>query len=766
MSERWGDTPELLAVFREEAAERLSSLDDGLLALERDPADAEVLERIRRDAHSIKGSAKLLGFDLVSGVAHRMEDLLLAVSARSVQMSPSVMDALLAGSDTLRDLVADPDDGPDPAPVLAVLEEHLTADAAVSEVAAGAVVQDAGEAGGAESDVTDGGVPRMAVIDLGGDAGEPGGETASTPSGDDESATATGTSRQQAGGFVRLDAAKVYALVDAVGEAVVGHAGIEEAAIRLSALTRTFDSTVRRLTVENVRSEELLEYVRSVREELAGLVTDVSEAVDESRKRMELVQAAGGRLAMLPTSHLFSPLPRLVRDLSRTQGKEGDLEIDEADAELDKQVMERIAEPVRALIINAVDHGIESAAERVAQGKPRRARVILRARQQGGQVAIEVEDDGRGIDPGRVHEKAVLAGLAEPDEPLDRADMVRLLFSPGFSTATDVTDVSGRGVGLDIVRDSVDALRGGIELETAPGQGTRFILTLPTTMAIMEGVLVRVGGGLVTIPVTAVDEVLGVPEGDIRDVAGRHAIVLRDQVLTLVSLGEILGIPADEGVADVPGADTDPGTDPEGVPVVVLSHSGRSAAFRVDALSGRREIMLKELGTFLGHVTHVAGATILGDGSVVPVVDPASVLEAVRKVEKGAARVPRAPSPAGSRRILVVDDSRPIREMLSSILEGAGFDVTLASDGVEAVATLQSQRFDAVVTDVEMPQMNGLDLCRHVRGAHGDLPVVVLTSRAEDEQRREGMEAGADAYMTKNEFDQATFVGLLRTLVG
>lgn len=877
MNERWGDTPELMRVFQEEATERLASLDEGLLHLERNPGDAETLERIRRDAHSIKGSAKLLGFDVVNAVAHRMEDLLLALSNGSIEFASGAMDALLIGCDTLRGLVVEPDTPEDASSAIALLESRLVPAHPQEEVAASSLVTEAtvpsasvrpvpesppespaAPETGSQAAPTP--VPQMSVIDL---AAPPlprdpaPAEAASVPATvprppeptspppppptlpsrprtpETQAATSdptlprvaaqapvlgepevsqvlpipippvvprppqaaagparapvlggVGDSRSGAGnhmrqtppeapekrdgrGFVRLDVKKVFEIVDAVGEAVVGHSGIEERAAHLGALARNIDLVARRVASDSVQPEELVGLFKSLREEFTRLATDMTEAVDESRKRMELVQAAGSRLAMLPTDQLFAPLPRLVRDLSRQLGKDVDLRIEDADAELDKQVMERIAESVRALIINAVDHGIETPPERAARGKPSRARVVLRARQQGGQVAIEVEDDGRGIDPARVQEKAVAAGLAEPDEPLDRADMVRLLFSSGFSTAAKVTEVSGRGVGLDIVRDAVDSLRGEIEVESQPGVGTRFILTLPTTMAIIEAILVRVGNSVFCMPVTAVDEVLGVTPASIRTVAGRSAIVVREHILTLASLGQVLGVASDSDLASAGSvAFAEDPSAPETVPVVVLSHSGRSAAFSIDALTGRREIMLKDVGSFLGSVLHVAGATILGDGSVVPVLDPASLLHEVRRTEKAVRKPAGTDVQPGRKRVLVADDSRPIREMLKSILEGAGFEVETAVDGADAIVLLQASGFDVVVTDVEMPHMTGLDVCRRIRAGNADLPVVMLTSRNTEEQKREGMEAGANAYLTKNEFDQATFVGLIRTLVG
>ncbi|MBX7161908.1 MAG: response regulator, partial [Acidimicrobiia bacterium] len=477
---------------------------------------------------------------------------------------------------------------------------------------------------------------------------------------------------------------------------------------------------------------------------------DLDDVADTSRKQVEALQERALALAAFAAATAMAPLPRLARDLCRELSKQASLVVDDGDVELDKQVLERIAEPLRALVINALDHGVESPDERSAAGKDPTATVSITARQRGGQVVIEVSDDGRGVDVDAVRRRGVAAGWLSGEEEISAADLGGLLFRPGFSTAQQSTTTSGRGVGLDIVRDAIDALKGGIEVYTEAGSGTTFVLTVPTTLSIVVGVTVVSGGRTYALPVSAVSEVVQVPADEIRTVAGRDVVDLRGEVLPLVSLSGLIGGDADR----------------EGGPVMVLSSAGRSLAVRVENLVGQREIVVKNLGSFVRGVRHVGGASILGNGEVILVLDPSSLLAAGRL--GSAARVP-GPShhqAAANPRVLVVDDAAPIREMVRAILEAAGFDVTTAADGVEALAGYEHETaFDAVVSDVQMPQMDGLELCAALRERGVTVPIVMLTSLGSDDDRRRGLDAGADAYLTKADFDQVELVELLRSMV-
>jgi len=765
MSGRWGDKPELFEVFRSEATERLASLSDGLLALEAQGHAPGILQRICRDAHSIKGSAKLLGFDTICDVAHHMEDVLVVLRDGRRPLTEDVCDLLLSACDALETLVesGSPDATPEIEELCARLSGAVTPPAQTppappdaAEEVAGTLLQDPpsmNPAADTAPPLEPAGAP---VVEPMGDLPAPAvPEDGTTPERVPQPAPAETpeTAMEQVagtGGTVRLETYKVYALIDAVGEAVIGQVTLKERSQRLADLFRRVDAKARRLVpdIDMNRVPQLVEAFQQVREELAGLSVDLDDLVDEGRKQVEALQERAMALATFPASTILAPLPRLARDLCRQLAKEADLVVDDGGVELDKQILERIAEPLRALLINALDHGIEPPAEREAAGKPRRGTVTIRAHQQGGQVVIEVADDGRGVDLDSVRRRAVAAGWYGPDDVVDAADLGSLLFRPGFSTASRSTKTSGRGVGLDIVRDAIESLKGGIEVHT-DGPGTRFALTVPTTLSIVEGVMVTSGGRLYALPVSAVSEVVQVPDSEVQTVAGRSVVDLRGEILPLMPLGVLLGHEANQSSG----------------PVAILSYAGRSLALRVDDLGGQQEIVVKTLGSFVRNVRHVAGASILGNGDLVLVLDPASLLLAGRVAASGL-RAPAAAKQQRQARVLVVDDAAPIREMERSILEDAGFVVETACDGAEALDLLDHREFDAVVSDVQMPLKDGLELCADVRARWPRLPFVMVTSLSSDEDRRRGLETGADAYLTKAEFDQGILVEILMSLVG
>lgn len=731
MSQNWGERPELFEVFRGEVADRLASMGEGLLSIEADGVALPVLERISRDAHSIKGSARLLGFTAVCEVGHEMEELLVGLRDGTRQVTPETCDTLLAACDVLGRLVEDHVvDHTDESTAMCARLAGAEAAASV-EVAATAALPAPVTAPDARSGVE----PAPPEQPDASDRAHPG---------------RPGSERPERQATVRLETSKVYALIDAVGESTIAQVTVKERADRLGDLFRHVDARVRRFDhgVDPARGSQAVDLLRHVRDELAVLSFDLDDLADASRKQVEALQERAMALATFPAATVMAPLPRLARDLCRELSKQADLVVDHGDVELDKQVLERIAEPLRALVINALDHGVETPAERVGAGKPATATVSITARQRGGQVVIEVADDGRGVDVDAVRRRGIVAGWLSGEEEITAADLGGLLFRPGFSTAARSTTTSGRGVGLDIVRDAIDTLKGGIEVETDPGQGTRFVLTVPTTLSIVLGVTVVSGGRIYALPVSAVAEVVQVPDDEVRTVAGRRVVDLRGEVLPLVAMSDLIG----------GRPDRDDG------PVIVLTGVGRSLAVRVEDLVGQREIVVKNLGTFVGEVRHVGGASIMGNGDVILVLDPSSLLVTGRLGAAIPARVPELGDEPP--RVLVVDDAAPIREMVRAILETAGFEVVTAVDGAEALEAYEVQGpFDALVSDVQMPQMDGVELCASLRDRGEVVPFVMLTSLGSEDDRRRGLGAGADAYLTKADFDQVELVGLLRSLV-
>jgi chemotaxis protein histidine kinase CheA/CheY-like chemotaxis protein len=462
---------------------------------------------------------------------------------------------------------------------------------------------------------------------------------------------------------------------------------------------------------------------------------------------------------MVPLRRVVAAFPRLVREVAAACGKDVELVIEGDDVELDKQVLDGVADALKHLVINAVDHGCEPPAERVALGKPAKATVRVTARTAGGHVVIEVSEDGRGIDEDAVRAKAAERGLLPKDSTLTGSALLALLFTPEFSTAATVTETSGRGVGLDVVKTSVDELGGSIDVRSEVAQGTTFALTLPVTLGVMRCLIARLGAERFAIPVTSVVESIGLADAGVTSLAGMPVITRHGQSLPLLDLGDALAVPGERN----PRA------------VLVVRHGDRQLAWSVDRLEGETELVIKDLGSFIRRVPGVSGATIAGDGNVVCLLDLRDIAD--RALGLGGSgitkRMVAAATPDDVARkkakVLVVEDSLGVRELERVILEGAGYVVETAVDGLDGASRLRGDDIaDIVISDVEMPGMTGFELTRTIRRTKGweHVPVVIMTSLGNEDDRRQGLEAGASAYLLKGEFDQAELVETVRRLIG
>jgi chemosensory pili system protein ChpA (sensor histidine kinase/response regulator) len=469
---------------------------------------------------------------------------------------------------------------------------------------------------------------------------------------------------------------------------------------------------------------------------------------------------------MVPVGKLFARFARQVREAAKAAGKAVILEVSGESVEVDNTVIEQISDPLLHLVQNAIAHGIEPEAERRARGKAPHGTVYLSAYHRGGFVYIEVEDDGRGIDAAALAEEAVRQGFLRPDEAgrLSEREALNLVFLAGFSTASVVTTAAGRGVGMDVVRTNVARLNGEIDVETELGVGTRFTLKLPLTVVISDALLVRSGGQTLALPLNAVRLILSARPEEIQTVGRAEMVRVDDQLVELFRLDRVLGIPPDE---------------PRPVlPVVVVRAGGKAAAVAVDELGGKEEIVIKSLGGLLEGVGPFTAATISGEGRVILVLDPGRLVElgegSARGIAVGgrtaadeAGPVRARPPADGGRRVLLVDDSISVRKFVGHMLERAGFRVLTANDGAEALQQLTETAVDVVVTDLEMPRVNGYELIEDLRRrpATRNVPVVVLTTRAGEKHVSLARRLGVQHYVSKPE-DEHAFVGLIELLAG
>ena len=726
----WGDDPELVATFHAEVQERLGSLQAGLLTLEAHPSPRQVVMLLFRDAHTVKGSARMLGLDGVLHVAHTMEDLLGALRDGRFAVRRDHVDLLLAACDGIARALPGPDALDDDA--LAPLVAALTAATADLPFQ----------------------VPLLPAVDV-----------REQPS--DVAGPVEADVPRQGSDSVRVAASKVYDLLDAVGEADLGARRVEQTTgtlLQLAAEQSRWAASLRQAL--STKGETLppdialaLHRMTGAGDELAGTVRGLREIVESHRGGMALVRDGAMGLAMVPVRRVFAALPRILRDVAQATGKAVDLQLVGEDVELDKQVLDGIADALKHLVINAVDHGCEAPGERGT--KPVRATVTVSARSVGGTVAIEVSDDGAGVDEAAVRARAVDLGLLPQDTTLSGPALLAVLFTAAFTTSRTVTRTSGRGIGLDVVRSAVEDLGGSVEVRSVPGEGTSFVLVLPVTLGVLRCLVARVGDERYAVPVPGVVESLSLRDAQVHVLAGARVVLRHGVSVPLLDLGAVLGVPRS---GEPPRA------------ALVVRHAGGPGgqlAWAVDRLEGESELVVKDLGAFLGRVPGIAGATIDGDGSVVCLLD---LRELADRAVTGAPAAAAAPGPSvrqaltSSRRprVLVVEDSVGVRELERVILEGAGYQVETAVDGLDGASRLRDDPADLVLSDVEMPGMDGFDLTRTIRRTKGweDVPVVIMTSRGEDQARQAGLDAGCSAYLLKNDFDQQTLVSTVRRLVG
>ncbi|MCA1828647.1 MAG: response regulator [Myxococcales bacterium] len=727
----------LLATFQEELGEHVGALNENLLALEKDPAGPESPARVKslfRAAHSLKGAARSVSIRPIEEMCHHMEEVLRAVQGGVVTVEKEIFAILFAAADALddarkrlaggQDLAAGPLDELSPR-LAALAARQAKTPAPQPPVPSG----------------------RSSIL-------------LSAPPGE-----AVETGAAVAEGIVRVAAPKLDLLLARSGELLVAQGRLERAEARVAAIGDTLAQVGREL--KHRRQDQRLESGsagRSARAELEAKFGEARAAVDRlgitlRDDRRAIVRAASlmdeavRRMRLLPFAEACQALERAVRDLAKAKETEVELVVEGASIEIDRSILEGLRDPLRALVRNAVDHGIETPARRRAAGKPEQGRVVVAAAMRGSSIEVSVADDGSGVDLAAVRARARQRGLPLPHE--DR-DCFALLFEPGFSTAEQVTEISGRGVGLDIVKTSAEALHGRVELISEPGRGTRVILTLPATLTTIRALLLAAAGETFAVPAASVLRLLRIDSTGIRSAGGREVVPDGEgPPIPIVPLASVLGLRGGTGPAT------------RKVTAVVVGAPAR-VAFAVDELIAEREILVKALGPRIGQVGHVAGATILETGRVALILNVAELVRTAMERPGEAALAAGQAVPQARKRIILADDSVTTRNLERSILESAGYEVLIAVDGEQAWRLLLDRGADLLVSDVDMPRMGGISLCKAVRASKRfrDLPVVLVTGLESEEDRARGGEAGADAYIVKSSFDQRDLLSTISSLLG
>ena len=695
---------QLEAAFRVEAAEHLQVLSSGLLALEKTTVAEQqlpLIEAIYREVHSLKGAARAVNLTEVENSCQHIESIFAAWKRGEQRPTPDVLDTVHQALDDVRDKIT--------------------------------------------------GVPRQAGL------AAPAGETVRISIGKLD------TLLREA---EELLAAKLTSgqRVAELGEMATAFAAWKKEAARLQpelrALRRPGPGNAGQPDTNPGRLLEFcewnLDYIRTLETRWEALAQAARQDHHAMSRMVDKLLADAKKLTMLPFATVFHLLPKLVHDLCRDQGKEAELLLRGGEAEIDKRILEEMKDPLVHLVRNCVDHGLEPASERRRQGKPPCGTIAISAAEvEGNKIEVVVTDDGLGIDPAKVREAAIRQGVitAEAAGQLDEAGVRALIFQSEVSTRENVTALSGRGLGLAIVREKVEKLGGRVTVESQPGRGTTFRILLPLTIATYRGILIEVAGRVFVLPTANVAHVVRIKPESVKTVENRETLVVNGRALSLARLESVL-----ELTRSAPSPDTQV--------AVVLVVGDKQLAFAVDAVLNETEVLVKPFHKPLARVRNVAGATILGSGKVVPLLNVADLLKSAIHAHPP----PRLAAPVAEkqrRTVLVVEDSITSRMLLKNILESAGYRVKTAVDGVDALTALKVEDFDAVVSDIEMPRLNGFGLTEKIRGDKklANLPVVLVTALETAADRERGVDVGANAYIVKSSFDQSNLLEVIERLV-
>lgn len=779
------DRSAFISKFQEEAQDLLQRLNEGVITLEAEPENRALIDQMLRDAHTLKGSSRMVGLLDISDVAHRLEDIMVKVRDGEMAYTPEMSDSFFEALDAIVYLADNSGKNEGDVIDLEALQTKLTA---LAEGEAG----DETEAAPAKKPARKAPAKKAAAAKDTEEPSEDEGEPEHEASEADEHDDVDGDEHHDEGDgpkaaqrdeqlsakvqhTIRIRTSQVDRLLNLISEVVISQIKEEQRVVELrqgvADMGEVWQSWVRLkslITALAIDDEAMMALVDEM-STLDSLMSDRKreqsaflKAYSDDASRTSVVvtdlQEHGMRLRMLPVSTVFQTFPRAMRDLARSFKKDVELVLEGGDTELDKKVLEEINDPLIHIMRNAVDHGLESVDERKAAGKPAKGTIRMSARQEGDHIVIEVSDDGAGINPDHVRAAAIRKGYISESEASAMSDReaTYLIFEKGFSTSAIITEISGRGVGMDVVREFiVEKLKGQLDVDSEMGKGTTFRLTIPLTLAIIRALMLRVGDQVFALPTTSVDETLRVTPEEIIKVEGREVIRRQRRTVPLVKLGDVLGVTHE----DVERAK---------IPIATIGFSGHRMGFIVDALVGEQQIVIKPLGTHLLKVDNVAGVTVLGAGEVVPILNVPDLMDNARRRSGYRTAAAVVKEHTGPRKVLICEDSFTTRELERSIFEAAGYEVETAVDGALGFAKLKEGiAVDAVVTDVQMPNMTGFELTRAIKNdpTLAVIPVIIVTSLERDEEKAEGIDAGADAYITKSVFNQDTLLDTVERLI-
>ena len=757
----------MLDLFRMEADSQTQILTDGLLAMERHAGDAAAVESMMRAAHSIKGAAAIVGLQVVVQLAHGMEDSFVAAQHGRLKLTPERVDVLLSGVDLIVQLSRLDDAGAEAwlAANAAQIDQTLNAIAGIAELpelpalppSPPPLPPAAAPAPPVPADIA---APQAPLA--GGLAGE---EAAAVAAPRASGTAATTAAKAPAQNFdkllslaseSRINAHQMHPFIGALQRFKRNQSSLFSAIEHLhEAISRSGDAGLMEKSLLALQKTQPLK--QFMLEHIADIETYERRLLAVSQGMVDEVLA----LRMRPFRDGIHAFPRMVRDLARSLGKEVQLEIDGEDTLVDRDILAKIESPLNHMLRNAIDHGMEGPYERIDAGKAAMGTIRMEARHRAGMLSIEISDDGRGVDLEKIRQSVIERKMASPAmaAALSPGELLEFLFLPAFSLKATANQLSGRGVGLDIVHETIRQQNGTVRLESEPGRGFRALITLPLTQSIVRALVIDIQGEAYAIPIVKVESVVRVPQAAIHTLENKQFFELKGEHLGLVSAAQVLELGESASGAD-------------DLPVVVIGRGKQSYALVVDAIRGEQSLAVQAIDPIFGKMRDISAAALLDDGEPVLILDVPDLLLSIDKLlhegglhqlaQTGQAQQRRA------KRILVVDDSLTVREMERKLLLARGFDVDVAIDGIDGWNVVRSGEYDLVITDVDMPRMDGIELVSLIKkDLHlHKLPVMIVSYKDRPEDRARGLSAGADYYLTKGSFHDETLLDAVADLIG
>ncbi|MBI1277982.1 MAG: response regulator [Anaerolineaceae bacterium] len=770
---------ELLNIFWVEVGDYLQKLNSLLLQTEASSqTNPEAVREMNRFAHSMKGAARAVGIGVIETLSHYMEDIFGAALKSQLELTPTTCDLLYDSLDLIQNVVNGIDNSSDAlAATIARLEQTIASESEAASENHTEQKRSTNTSAIETAIVRDSDVPAPAptpkppsrTITSTSNAGHPS---------DDMMTVVLPTTEES----VRVPVSRMDRLMGEVSELLVARMHSEERARefhRLQKLNQRWQREWRSVRTAYIRLarrmqheqgemweevitlfhflEENQRYLQETQRQLAHLSRELTQYNASLTMLTEQLQDDISGMRLVPFDTVVSSFQRLIRDLARDTSKEVHLAVEGATVEMDKTALDALKEPIMHLLRNSVDHGIEHPAEREQNGKLPIGSVHISVEQRGKEIIIRVSDDGRGLDTTGILRKAEQLGIVNPQAAADLSpeEVYNLIFHPGLSTAAELTAISGRGMGMDIVRIRVESLRGRVSVQSALGRGTTFTMRLPVSLTRLSCILLQVGGQDFAVPSVSVWRMLKLRRDQWFTAEGRDMVIIEERPIPVISLAGVLGNAA--------------GPEAEEIPLMVLASGEKYIAFQVDDLYSEQELVLKPLGPEITNAPYISGGALLGTGDVIIVLDPNDLIRGASGQPRIPRRIEKIAEPVEEKRlrVLIADDSITTRTLEKHILETAGYEVHVAVDGMEAWERLRELQPDVVISDVEMPRMTGLELAARIKGDEQTrrIPVVLLTSLGKPQQQEAGLKAGADAYLVKSRFEQGELLRVIRSVV-